>query len=164
MLTAGRLRQVVDYDPLTGCFTWRKRTSNRIRIGDVAGHVRKSDGRRLIGIDGELVFAARLAVLFMTGAMPSDQVDHRNCRPDDDRWANLRVAKAWQNRGNTRRRADNTSGAKGVVWDNEKQKWRAQIRIHGCNKVLGRYATVAEAHSVYSEAALKHFGEFARLA
>jgi hypothetical protein len=42
-LTASRLRKLLSYDKTTGLFRWLVRTSNRIRIGGIAGS-RHRDG------------------------------------------------------------------------------------------------------------------------
>lgn len=41
--------------------------------------------------------------------------------------------------------------------------WRASISINGKPKTLGYFATPLEAAQAYNDAALKHFGDFAKL-
>jgi hypothetical protein len=69
VLTAKRLREVLDYFPGTGEFRWKVRASNRTKIGAIAGSGHR-DGYVSIRIDGVDHFAARLAVLWMTGSIP----------------------------------------------------------------------------------------------
>lgn len=40
---------------------------------------------------------------------------------------------------------NNTSGYKGVTWDNSRKKWRAQIVFKGKAYHLGRYNTIEQA-------------------
>jgi hypothetical protein len=91
MLTASKLRRLLSYNKTTGLFRWRVRTSNRIRVGSVAGCERR-DGFRKIAIEGKSYLANRLAVLHTTGRMPANNVTRRNGNRSDDRWRNLRVA------------------------------------------------------------------------
>jgi hypothetical protein len=91
MITASRLRQALSYDRKTGLFRWRERTSNRIRIGDIAGCTR-ADGFRKIAVDGVSYLTNRLAVLHVTGRMPANNVTRRNGNRSDDRLRNLRAA------------------------------------------------------------------------
>lgn len=65
---------------------------------------------------------------------------------------------------NTGKRADNTSGYKGVTWDKREQKWRARIGKEGKRKHLGYFDTAEEAHEAYKNAAPEYHGEFARVA
>ena len=97
-------------------------------------------------------------------APPGALVDHKNGDGLDNRRANLRFASASQNNSNSRIRASNSTGFKGVTFDRGRQKWRAQISVGGRVINLGRYETPEDAHAAYAQSAQKHYGEFARLA
>lgn len=88
--------------------------------------------------------------------------DHKNGNGLDNRRDNLRPATRSQNCGN-RRTVVNKSGFKGVSWASKDKKWRARIGVSGKALFLGTFATADEAAHAYDAAALKHFGEFARL-
>lgn len=53
----------------------------------------------------------------------------------------------------------NTSGVKGVSWDN-RQKWIAQIKFQGKNYYLGRYDDLSKAANSRKEAEDHIFGNF----
>lgn len=162
-LTLSRLRELVTYDPLTGIFRWVSRPSKRVRVGDVAGGVDKKEGYVRIRLDGICYHGHRLAWFYMTGAWPSPDADHRNLRRSDNRWDNLRESTRSQNMGNAGVRVTNTSGFKGVWWDRARGKWSAEITVKYKKYSLGRFLSATDAARAYDEAALKHFGEFARL-
>lgn len=158
-----RVRELLHYDPTSGIFTWRVATSFRARVGGVAGCLCKSTGYRYIGFDGVLYGAHRLAWLYMKGRWPHHEIDHKNLVRDDNRWSNLREATKAQQKANARPIGSNTSGAKGVSWDAQRERWFACIRTHGKTKFLGRLDTLERAFVAYAFAARKHFGPFARL-
>jgi hypothetical protein len=89
-------------------------------------------------------------------------VDHRDGDLLNNRRANLRVCTDTENKRNRRRHANNRSGFKGVSWAARENKWRAEIRVDGKLIFLGYHASPVVAHGAYREAAVKHFGEFAR--
>lgn len=157
MLTAEKLRDLVDYDPDTGRFTWRA-SRPACRAGDECGRISRT-GYREIGVCGRLHRANRLAVLYMTGQWPDGVVDHINRVKSDDRWCNLRVATHQQNCWNQGRRAGVL--VKGVTWDKARGKWRAQARIGGIKKNLGRFDCFAHAVKAHREAVREAHGEFA---
>lgn len=64
MVTAKELRELLNYDPATGVFTWLSSGSGR-KLGQPAGTVWK--GHRTINIAGERYQAARLAWLYLHG-------------------------------------------------------------------------------------------------
>ena len=110
--------------------------------------------------------ANRLAVLYMTGALPPDNmdVDHINRDRADNRWSNLRLATRSQNMANVVLKATNSSGVSGVVWVEGRKIWRAQLRVNGIKKNLGRFATQEEAAAAVQSAAQEQWGEFWRAA
>lgn len=89
------------------------------------------------------------------------EVDHVNQDKLDNQRHNLRPATHQQNTANTRRRKDNTSGFKGVIWYNRDRCWLAVITILGRRKHLGYFEVAKDAALAYDEAARKEFGEFA---
>lgn len=148
MLTADRLREVLDYDPATGVFTWREKSApdSRIRPGTVAGYVQH--GYRLINVDNRQYRAHRMAWLYVHGEWPTDDIDHINGVRDDNRIANLREATRSENLQNQRRaRRDNRSGFLGVSANGK--RWKAEI-IEGVRRQhLGTFDTPGEAHEAY---------------
>jgi hypothetical protein len=147
-LTAERLRDLLDYNPETGVFTWRVNRPGRFgRVGAV-----RSDGPRQICIDQQIILTGRLAHLWMTGRWPKLPIDHKNLDPADDRWSNLREATYSQNGANS---GDRYSGVdlKGVSWDRARRKYAAKIRVNYQTINLGRFESAREAHDAYAAAA-----------
>ncbi len=96
---------------------------------------------------------------------PSDmEVDHINGDGLDNRRCNLRLCTKTENRRNKRKQKGNYSSShKGVRWSPERHKWKAQIQVDHKQHVLGCFNTELKAAEAYNEAALRFFGEFARL-
>jgi HNH endonuclease len=147
----------LDYNPLTGIFTWRVKVNSRAKYGAVAGCW--SRGYWVIRVAGKLHGAHRLAWFFVYGKWP-EQIDHINGIQSDNRIANLRLATTAQNAANMKRPKDNTTGFKGVSF--KKGKWRATIKHAGHQFQIGTFATPEEAHAAYVAASRRLFGEFAR--
>jgi hypothetical protein len=112
-LTYERLLELLEYDHLTGIWTWRKSRGAR-SSKSVAGNLDRNSKYRRIGIDGVSYLSARLAFLYMTGRWPSFEIDHRDGIDHNDRWANLREATDTQNQANRGCRKDSLLGIKGV--------------------------------------------------
>ena len=159
MITPDRLRELLNYDPVTGVFTWIVARGSH-KPGAVAG---RKHGYVNIMIDGRMYKAHRLAWLYVTGEWPEADIDHVNMNKRDNRFYNLREATRSQNRMHTGAHADSKSGAKGVSWYKRGRKWRAAIHVGGKQRHLGYFATKAEAMLAYSAAARSIFGEFAGL-
>ena len=160
--SAERIRELLDYDPLTGVILWRVSPSPNVRAGSVAGA--DCEGYRLIRICGGRYKGHQLVWLYMTGEWPSRQIDHIDTDRANNRWDNLRLATTSQNKANMGRRADNTSGFKGVSWYSRTNRWVAQIGFQGRTKRIGYFQTPEAAHSAYCAEAARLFGEFARFA
>lgn len=159
-LTQERLKELVHYDPETGHFTWRV-TIRRARAGHRLGSTMPI-GYRVVWIDGVCCYEHRLAWLYMTGAHPTQHIDHISGDKGDNRWANLREATRSQNLQNMARRKDNQTGVKGVSWSNREQAYRARLYVHGREKQIGLFRTIDAARTAIEAAREKYHQEFAR--
>lgn len=102
--------EYLTYNPETGEFFWKYRENARQQwngryAGKRAGAI-TARGDRHITIRPLVFKEHRLAYWFMTGEIPSCQIDHINNDQTDNRWANLRLATDSQQKQNTRRRRD----------------------------------------------------------
>jgi hypothetical protein len=163
MLTAERLRQVLDYDPTTGIFTWKETLARRAPAGSMAGYLGRNDHREflMIGIDGRKYQTSWLAWFYIHGTWPKAQIDHRDGNPLNNCIDNLREATGSQNQANRGRNKNNTSGYKGVSRD-KSGRWAACIWKDGQKIWLGCHDTAELAHIAYCWAARELNGEFAR--
>lgn len=98
MFTLEELKSELDYDPLTGIFTWKVKRRG-IRVGKKAGCL-MSNGYLLIRFKRTPVLAHRLAFFYMKGRWPASQIDHKNRIRNDNRWENLREATPSENNSN----------------------------------------------------------------
>ena len=89
MLTAKRLRKLLNYDPATGVFRWRVNRRGPVNAGDVAG-CRGHKGYHQIRVEGTVYQSGRLAWLYMTGKWPKLEIGYIDRNTSDTRWANLR--------------------------------------------------------------------------
>ena len=160
-LTAKRLREVIDYDPKTGVFTWKKSRPGCVS-GRQAGTL--ADGYRQIEIDRKLFRGARLAWLYVKGDWPPDGfvVDHKNGVRDDDRWCNLRIASYQQNARNRATCRRNKSGKVGVCLGQKPGTWAATITINNRTRHLGQFECKEAAVTARCKAEKHYFGDFAR--
>jgi len=161
-LQAERLRELLHYDPDTGIFAWRVGRQGILK-DSIAGNLRR-DGRIMIGIDRHRHFAHRLAWLYMKGEFPDTDLDHKDCDPTNNRFANLREASHAQNQRNQPTPRHNTSGFKGVHFHKQRQRWVAQIKIKGQQTYIGIFDTPEQAHQAYCQAASECEPQFARFA
>lgn len=153
-LTQERLKELLHYDPETGIFTWKIRTSRCIRIGSIAG-CRKSNGYIVIRADDCLHLAHRLAWFYMFSKWPSHGLDHINCLASDNKISNLREATTYENAQNHKTAApNNKSGLLGV--NTHGLKWRARIYVSGRLIQIGSFQTPELAHAAYLAAKRIH--------
>lgn len=150
MLTQERLHELLTYHPETGIFTWRKRPSNRVRVGDRAGRV-DANGYRGIRVDGVLYYAHRLAHLYVLGVWPEHQIDHDNRVRDDNRWGNLNSVTRAKNLQNLGLAPTNTSGYRGVSYHRVARKWVAERWVAGVKHYLGLFPTAEAARDAWVE-------------
>ena len=118
---------------------WNTRWAGR-KAGNLSGY-----GYIRIGIthDGKeySVLAHRLAFYVVHGRAPHPgmEIDHINGHRADNRPANLReVTRSYNNRNQKLGRL-NTSGAIGVMWSKQKNKWHAVAKVHAVLHHIGYF-------------------------
>jgi hypothetical protein len=162
-LTAESLKKLLRYDPETGAFNWvRAKGKRRDLDGRPAGS--NQNGYTYIRVNYFNYPAHRLAWLYMTGAWPSHEIDHKNLVKNDNRWQNLRSATHAENLRNLPLNRRSTSGIRGVSFCKYTKRWRAHITINRKMITIGRFDDRADAAAARLEAERGLYGEFARAA
>lgn len=89
------------------------------------------DGYKRIKCKGRSYMAHRVIWMLYNNADIPDgmQIDHINRVKDDNHAENLRIVTRSQNARNIGLKRNNTSGATGVYWDSEKEKWVATLTV-----------------------------------
>lgn len=139
----------IDYDRIM-YFNWMAVKAKTIcGFAAVSGGVERVDGKQA---------TTRLAN-FILGVPRDVYVDHVDGDGLNNRRDNLRIATKQQNSWNRRLNTRNTSGYIGV----HPQKFRATITVNGKHIHLGFFSNPIHAAKARDMAAIKHFGEFAKL-
>lgn len=138
-LSQNRLKELLHYNPNTGVFIRKVRSSNhKAKVGDIAGSINKR-GYIQININNKKHYAHRLAFLYMEGYFPENEVDHINRDTADNKWENLRHVSRSCNLRNSSKSKNNKSGVVGVCWLNREKLWQSQIMVNRNNIKLGCY-------------------------
>ena len=134
MLTQKRLKELLDYDPDTGIFTWKVSIGGRTK-GTKAGGLHAS-GMYIIRIDRKIYSAGRLAYLFMTGEWPCGTAMRWNGIKDDNRWENL------YDSGNTQFPIDQKTIKKFFHYDPDSGRFIWLVSRGGKNKIGAIASTI----------------------
>ena len=154
-LTQDRIKELLHYNPNAGDFTWLISTSNRVKVGDIAGCL-MANGYLIVRVDGTLHLAHRLAWFYEYGVWPVDQIDHINHIRNDNRMINLCESTDKENRKNQSKSKLNTSGFSGVCWYRRYSKWKVQITVNYKEIHLGYFTTYLAACYARHAANLKY--------
>ena len=113
-----KAKDMLDYDPDTGVFTWKKQTASnkQFLVGTEAGTISKA-GYKLIVLDGVQLRAHRLAWAMFYNEEPPADVDHVNQDKADNRIENLRDGTEGVNQRNVSTRKNNKLGVTGVCYE-----------------------------------------------
>jgi hypothetical protein len=156
-LTAARLREILNYNPDTGVFTWRvkpHKNASSVVVGGVAGNV-DDQGYIRIYIGRFAHKAHRLAWMYVTGEPASSILDHINGDRTDNRFDNLRLATRSLNNQNRKYQSRSKRTSLGVFLT-KKGDFTARISVTICGRKLsihlGTYATEKEAFDIYAGA------------
>lgn len=148
-LTAERVRELLDYDPVTGNLQWTSPMPYDPAEGGKAGALGKAGSRyqfrRFVQIDYKRYPAHRVCWLHKTGEWPNGYVVPINGDYDDLRWENLQKLTASEaaSRGGVRR--GNTSGYRGITWAKDRDRWLAYV-THNYKRIhIGYFKTQEDA-------------------
>jgi hypothetical protein len=161
-LTQELVKRIFEYDPLTGVVVWRKATSSKNLIGNVAGAKTKA-GYLRVRIYGKDVFLHHVIWVYMTGKIPEREIGHVDGNKTNNVWSNLREGRYnyhqhLPNRINKKIYNTNKSGYTGVFWNKRKQKWQATIMFNQKHIYLGIYGDIMKAVAAREKAEKKYFG------
>jgi len=134
-----------DYENLCG-YNWFAR-----RSGNTFYAHRSQDGT---------IIAMHREILKPPAGLMCDHKDHNGLNNTRN---NLRLCTAAQNQYNQRPQTGGTSKYKGVYWDENRRKWRAEIGYGGRLIHIGRFDYETDAAIAYDDRAIELFGEFAFL-
>lgn len=167
------LRECFSYDPETGVVTWKHRPLSHFG-GDThamntfnanyPGRQAKSKHKKgylTVSLDGVSYLVHRVIWKLVTGQEPKALIDHQNEDKSCNRWLNLREATKRQNGINRGASAASKSGAKGVVWQEERQAFAVYGTREGRTVFIGRFADKADAIAAQRAAETEAHGEFA---
>lgn len=157
-ITLEEVRELFDYDPLTGVFRWKTPPTKRVSPGDIAGTAHNA-GYWALSIRGKPVLAHRVAWFYVHGEWPSGDIDHINRDTIDNRLENLRVVSRSENNMNRKRSA--SSGFKGVCLHKASGLWTANTKVKGVPVHLGYYKTAEEAGRAYDKFVEDTYGDVA---
>jgi len=150
------LLKLLEYNPISGIFIWKRVLTNAIKIGDIAGHLHKASGYIQIRIATKIYRAHRLAWFYMHKEWPEENLDHINHERSDNRMENLRLVSMQCNMQNASLSKASTSGFTGVHLRKDTSKWCAHITLDGKFKSLGSFGSKEEAVLVRKTANLKY--------
>ena len=136
--------------------TWHGRIGERPWCASVKKHTTYAKS----SIFGSLELRLHRAVM---DAKLGELIDHIDGNGLNNRRNNLRRATSQGNSANSKRQIGSASRFKGVGFHKQTGKWEACIRCNGKKQHLGLFANEIDAARKYDEAAVRLFGEFAKL-
>ena len=159
MITQSQLKELLDYNPDTGIFTWKIKQCSKINIGDVAGT--KNNKYIQIAINFKKYYAHRLAWLYMHGKYPENEIDHINRNKKDNRFCNLRDVNRSQNLWNTNAQSTNKSKYKNICLCSRTKLWRVVITKNKKYIANDYFKNKEDAVKYANKIRSEHFGEYA---
>ena len=137
-----------DYEELSQ-YRWNAQKWMRSRITYAQRSVRADGKRGVVLMHRQVMDAAK-----------GSRVDHINHNGLDNRRCNLRFCTHSQNLHNSRKQKGTTSKYKGVIWDNQGNRWRAGASFKGKTVFLGSFHDEESAARAYNDWLAENAPEF----
>ena len=142
-LTKGLIALVdADLYPILAQHRWH------VSKGYAVRHIGGRKNRSNVSMHHEVL---RLRGRDVPSGMDTDHINRDRC---DNRSENLRIVPRWVNCHNIAMRKNNTSGYRGVYWDNSRSRWCAHFNVRGRQRHVGYYSTAHEAAAAWQDARL----------
>ncbi len=166
IITQESLKELLDYDPETGVFVWKKRSSHYFKnnsykdrwnnrfSGKETGCISQAEKKssyKVIRIFKKNYLAHRLAWLYHYGHWP-EFIDHINHNGLDNRINNLRSISIAENNRNIKKSSNNSSGVTGVFFQKNRKTWNASIHKDSKKIHLGAFKNKNDAIKARKEA------------
>ena len=132
------LNEYFIYNPINGKLYNKIHRNPAARKGAEAGTMGLK-GYRQLSMDRVIYYVHRIIWKMVTGNDPAEELDHVNHSRTDNRMDNLREVTPSENQRNSSMAKNNTSGVTGVHWQEDRQKWNAQIVVENKTVYLGRF-------------------------
>lgn len=156
MISHSELLLQFEYCKTSGLFVrkfYRDRYGELVAVNyEIVGKNRKSKGYLRVSINGKRYLIHKLAIFYVTGVYPEDEIDHIDGDSSNNSISNLREVGRKENRKNLKKYITNSSGVTGVHISSS-GKFYAQIRHNGinyCSKYFEDMESAIEARSSFS--------------
>ena len=113
------------------------------------------------GVTG--VFKLHRFLMGVLDESPKIEVDHIDGRPFNNRKTNLRLCSHNKNQKNLKVPSHNTSGTKGVYYDNREKCWMAEIICDNKHIHIGKSEDKNKAIKMRQDKEIELYGEYSRL-
>lgn len=153
------VREIFNYDPETGIVTnkipkVRKGIVDRNSVvgrKDLSGAKGSEKLYLRVYVNGKNFYLHRIIWVLMTGEQP-EFIDHIDGNGLNNKWENIRNVSHLKNSHNQKIHKNNTSGASGVTYRKDSNRWRARIKVDGTMISLGTFETFDEAKTARMKA------------
>lgn len=175
-LTQELLKELIDYNPDTGVFTWKERPLSMFKCerdckawnarykNKVAGcsYINWKNKVNAISIKPKTYLCHILTYFYMNGNWPKEDIDCIDGDFTNLKWNNIReCTRTDSNYKQINPQRENK--LMGISFIKERNKYESKIKIKGKTIHLGRFNTQEEAHQAYVDAKRQISPEFSML-
>ena len=150
-----------------GDLYWKEQPKNQVDISKPAGNINAITGYRHIQIKGKKYKAHRMIYLMsnpewdITDTSRDNLIDHKDEDKLNNNIDNLRIATQSQNKANTGKYKNNTSGDSNISWHKASGKWQVEVTANNKKHYGGLFVNKEDAIAKAIQMRDELHGEFA---